>query len=396
MLDPQYLQDVQTDLERLKREGMYKDEWTIHSSQSSEVEIDRGKVLNFCANNYLGLANDPRVIEAAKKGLDEYGFGTASVRFICGTMDVHQELEQRIAQFLGYEDAITYASCWHANGGLYQALLGPEDAILSADLNHASLIDGIRLCKAKRYFYQHDNMEDLEAKLRESQGERVRMIATDGVFSMDGDIAPLDKICDLAEKYNAMVMIDDCHATGFIGKTGRGTIEYHDVVGRVDIVSSTLGKALGGSVGGFVAAKKEIVERLRNYSRPYLFSNNVLPSVAAASLEVLNILENSSDLLDRLQENTQYFRSQMVEAGFNVRPGVHPVAPIMLGDAKLASDMARDMIEQENVYVIGFSYPVVPKGEARIRVQLSAAHTREQLDQAIQGFIRVGKKHGVI
>ena len=401
MITSALLEEWQQEIQGLKDAGLYKNEWPLESAQGAEITVNGKKMLNFCANNYLGLANHPEVIAAAKQGLDDYGFGTASVRFICGTQDIHKTLEKRIADFFETEDAILFSSCWHANGGLFSVFLGPEDAIVSANLNHASIIDGVRLCKAQRFFYEHDKMEDLEEKLKEARaaGCKKIMVATDGVFSMDGDIAPLDKICDIAEKYEAMVMVDDSHATGFVGATGRGSIELRDVMDRVDILSSTLGKAMGGSAGGFITGKKEIVEKLRNQARPYLFSNNVTPSVAVATLKIFDLLDGSKDLLKRIQDNTAYFRNEMVDAGFNIRlgkAGEHPICPVMLGDAKLATAIAKDMIEEEGIYVIGFCFPVVPKGEARIRVQISAAHTKEQLDRAIEAFKRVGKKHGVI
>lgn len=402
MINQQFLKNIQDELETLKQEGLYKNEYSIISSQSAEIEIDlhgqKKKVINLCANNYLGLANDPALREVAKKSIDKYGFGTASVRFICGTMDINKEFERKMADFLGYEDVITYASCFGANGGVFQALFDQNDAIISANLNHASIIDGIRLCKAARFFYQFDDMQDLEVKIKEAvaSGSKNRIIVTDGVFSMDGDIAKLNEICDLAEKYNCLVMVDDCHATGFIGENGRGTIELTGVGQRVDILSSTIGKALGGAGGGFVASRKEIIDKLRNKSRPYLFSNNLIPSVAAVAIAILDRIKNSKDLIKKLADNTAYFRSKMVAAGFDVRAGTHPVAPIMLGDAKLAAAMAKDLIEEEGIYVIAFSFPVVPKNEARIRVQISAAHSKEHLDRAIAAFVKVGKKHKII
>lgn len=402
MIKQEFLSNIATELEDLKSQGLYKSEYAITSSQSAEVEIidKNGKkksVINLCANNYLGLANNMHLREVAKNAIDKYGFGTASVRFICGTMDINQEFEKKMAEFLGYEDVITYSSCFAANNGVFAALFDDKDAIISADLNHASLIDGIRLCKAQRFFYKFDDMADLEEKIKASlPTSRNRIIVTDGVFSMDGDIAKLQEICDLAEKYNCLVMVDDSHATGFIGENGRGTIELCDVIKRVDILSSTLGKALGGAGGGFIASKKEIIDKLRNKSRPYLFSNNAIPAVAAVALEILNMLKTSKDLIQKLADNTKYFRSKMVEAGFDIRKGIHPVAPVMLYDAKLASAMAKDLIEEEGIYVVAFSFPVVPKNEARIRVQISAAHSKEHLDKAIAAFIKVGKKHRVI
>lgn len=401
MINQKFINNITKEINELKESGLYKNEYSILSSQSSEIEIERvgGKktVINLCANNYLGLANNMNLREVAKKSIDKYGFGTASVRFICGTMDIHKEFEKKMAEFLGYEDVISYSSCFAANGGVFQALFDEKDAIISADLNHASLIDGIRLSKAQRFFYKFDDIKDLEEKIiAATKNSQNRVIVTDGVFSMDGDIAKLEEICDLAEKYDCLVMVDDSHATGFIGKNGRGTIESCGVNQRVDILSSTLGKALGGAGGGFIASRKEIIEKLRNKSRPYLFSNNMLPSVSAVAIAILDIIKKSPNLIRQLEENTKYFRSEMVKAGFNIRPGIHPIAPIMLGDAKLAASMAKDLIEDEGIYVIAFSFPVVPKNEARIRVQISAAHNREQLDRAIAGFIKIGKKHKVI
>lgn len=402
MIKTEFLNTINQELEDLKAQGLYKSEYQIISSQDSEVEIidqhgKKKKVINLCANNYLGLANNSRLGVAAKKAIDHYGFGTASVRFICGTMDIHKEFEKKMAEFLGYEDVISYSSCFAANNGVFAALFDDKDAIISADLNHASLIDGIRLCKAQRFFYKFDDMADLEEKIKAALPvSKNRVIVTDGVFSMDGDIAKLNEICDLAEKYNCLVFVDDSHATGFIGENGRGTIELCDVIKRVDILSSTLGKALGGAGGGFIASRKEIVDKLRNKSRPYLFSNNTIPAVSAVAIEILEMLKTSKDLIKKLADNTKYFREKMVEAGFDIRKGVHPVAPVMLYDAKLASAVAKDLIEIEGIYVIAFSFPVVPKNEARIRVQISAAHSKEHLDKAIAAFIRVGKKHRVI
>jgi glycine C-acetyltransferase len=402
MIKQEFLNSIATELEDLKSQGLYKSEYSILSSQSALVDIvdaqgNKKSVINLCANNYLGLADDKKLREVAKNSIDKYGFGTASVRFICGTMDIHKDFEKKMAEFLGYEDVITYSSCFAANNGVFAALFDANDAIISADLNHASLIDGIRLCKAQRFFYKFDDMQDLEEKIKAAiPTSKNRVIVTDGVFSMDGDIAKLNEICDLAEKYNCLVFVDDSHATGFIGENGRGTIELCNVIKRVDILSSTLGKALGGAGGGFIASRKEIVDKLRNKSRPYLFSNNTIPAVAAVCLEILEMLKNSKDLIKKLADNTAYFRSKMVAAGFDVRKGVHPVAPIMLYDAKLAAAIAKDLIEDEGIYVVAFSFPVVPKGEARIRVQLSAAHSKEHLDKAIAAFIKVGKKHGII
>ncbi|MGB1049556.1 MAG: glycine C-acetyltransferase [Rhodothermales bacterium] len=387
---------LQETLDEIREAGLYKDERVITSQQSAEIKVSTGdEVVNFCANNYLGLANHPDLIEAAKEGVDQYGFGLASVRFICGTQDVHKELERRIAEFLGTEDTILYAACFDANGGLFETLLDKDCAVISDQLNHASIIDGIRLSKAARYRYFHNDMADLERCLQESQDAKRRVIATDGVFSMDGAIAKLDQICDLADKYDAMVMVDECHATGFFGETGRGSIEYCNVMGRVDIITSTLGKALGGAMGGFTTGRKEIIELLRQRSRPYLFSNSLAPVIAHTSLKVLDMLEESTALRDKLEGNTVRFRSKMTEAGFDIKPGVHPIVPIMLYEARLAQDMAADLLA-EGIYVIGFSYPVVPQGQARIRVQLSAAHTTEQIDRCVDAFVRVGRKHGVL
>jgi glycine C-acetyltransferase len=384
------------ELDDLKAEGLFKSERVITSQQQAEITVaDGAEVLNLCANNYLGLANHPAVMEAAKRGIDERGFGLASVRFICGTQDIHKELERRIAAFLGTEDAILYASAFDANGGLFETLLGPEDAVISDALNHASIIDGIRLCKAQRYRFANDDMADLEAKLKEAQDARFRLIATDGVFSMDGVVANLEAICDLADRYDALVMVDDCHATGFLGEEGRGSPELRGVTGRVDIVTSTLGKALGGATGGFTAARREVVDWLRQRSRPYLFSNSVAPPVVAASLAVLDLLEGSGELRERLRENAAYFRSAMTAAGFDLVGDGHPIIPVMTYDAALASRMA-DRLLEEGIYVIAFSYPVVPKGQARIRTQMSALHTRAQLDRAVDAFTRVGRELGVI
>ena len=386
---------LQKELEEARSQGLYKDERTILTPQGSCVKVPEGEVINMCANNYLGLSSHPEIIKAAEKGLMDHGFGMSSVRFICGTQDIHKKLEEKISAFLGTEDTILYSSCFDANGGLFEAVLGEQDVIISDTLNHASIIDGVRLCKAARKRYQHADMEDLEKHLRESSDFRVRMTATDGVFSMDGDYAPLDRICELAEKYDAVVMVDDSHATGFVGKTGRGTPEYFDVVDRVDIITSTLGKALGGATGGFTSGRKRIVEYLRQRSRPYLFSNSVAPPIVYASLKAIDLISQSDELRRRLEENTRYFRTEMRARGFQITESPHPIVPIMLGDAKLAQDMARDLLA-EGIYVIGFSYPVVPKGQARIRVQLSAAHTREQLDRAIDAFATAGKRYGVL
>jgi glycine C-acetyltransferase len=391
------LEKVSGELAEIKKAGLYKDERVLLTPQSSYIKVKQGRVINFCANNYLGLANDARLIKAAQEGLDRYGFGMASVRFICGTLDIHKELESKLAAFLGMEDAILYSSCFDANGGLFETLLGEEDAIISDALNHASVIDGIRLCKAQRYRYQNNDMNDLEAQLQQARkdGAKIKLIATDGVFSMDGIIANLKDICDLAKKYDAWVMVDDSHATGFVGKTGRGSPEYHGVMGRVDIITSTLGKALGGASGGFTAARKEIVELLRQRSRPYLFSNSLAPVIVYTSLKALELLSSSTELRDRLEANCILFRKEIETLGFRTAGAGHPIIPIMLGDAKLAADMARDMLS-EGVYVIGFSYPVVPKGQARIRTQMSAAHTKDDILKAIQAFATVGRKHHVI
>ncbi len=387
---------IQEEIGEIREAGLYKDERIIVTPQSAEIKTDQGmEVLNFCANNYLGLSSHPEVIEAAKATIDSHGFGLSSVRFICGTQDIHKELEGKIADFLGMEDAILYAAAFDANGGVFEPLLTKEDAIISDELNHASIIDGIRLCKAARYRYKHNNMEDLEEQLKAAQGARRRMIATDGSFSMDGTIAQLDKICDLAEKYDAMVMVDECHSTGFLGKRGRGVHELREVMGRIDIITGTLGKALGGASGGFTAARKEIVEVLRQRSRPYLFSNTVAPAIVGASIKVLDILSNSTALRDKLEDNTTFFRNAMTEAGFDIVPGVHPIVPIMLYEARLAQDFAARLLE-EGIYVIGFFYPVVPKGKARIRVQLSAGHERHHLEKAVAAFTKIGKELGVL
>jgi glycine C-acetyltransferase len=388
-------ESFQQTLTEIEEAGLYKHERVLTSRQGANIEVQAGEVLNFCANNYLGLSSDPQILEAAHRGLDERGFGLSSVRFICGTQDIHKELEKNVARFLGTEDTILYSSCYDANGGLFETVLSKEDAVISDALNHASVIDGIRLCKAQRLRYQNRDMKDLESKLEEASGARRRMIATDGVFSMDGTYAPLSEICDLAERYDAMVMVDDSHATGFVGETGRGTPELCGVRERVDVVTSTLGKALGGAAGGFTSGRKEIIDLLRQRSRPYLFSNSLAPVIVSAANKALEILETSSDHRQRLTDNTAHFRKAMNELGFDVVEGTHPIVPIMLGDARLAQEMAKDMLA-EGIYVIGFSFPVVPKGQARIRVQLSAAHSREQVDQAIDAFTKVGKAHNVI
>ena len=375
---------------------MYKNERTIVTPQGADIRVSNGdEVINFCANNYLGLSSHPRVIQAAKDSLDTHGFGLSSVRFICGTQDIHKTLEQKIAEFLGTEDTILYAAAFDANGGVFEPIFSKEDAIISDSLNHASIIDGVRLCKAVRYRYNNNDMADLEQKLIDSQAQRNRIIVTDGVFSMDGYIAQLDKICDLADKYDALVMVDECHSTGFVGKTGRGTHEYHNVMGRVDIITGTLGKALGGAMGGFTSGRKEIIDMLRQRSRPYLFSNSLAPSIVGSAIEVLDILSASTDLRDKLESNTSYFRSKMVDAGFDIKEGVHPIVPVMLYDAKTSQIMA-DRLLEEGIYVIGFFFPVVAKDQARIRVQVSAAHTKEHLDKAIAAFTKVGKEMKII
>ena len=395
-MDPAFLQRLTQQLDQVRSEGLFKSERVITSPQQANISVAGGiEVINFCANNYLGLANHPALISAAHAALDEYGYGLASVRFICGTQSVHKDLENRISRFLGTEDTILYPSAFDANGGLFEVILDENDAVISDELNHASIIDGIRLCKAKRLRYQHGNMDDLALKLKEAGASRTRLIATDGVFSMDGTIADLAAICDLAEAHNALVMIDDCHATGFIGENGRGTHEYRGVMDRVDIITGTLGKALGGASGGFTSGRKEVVDWLRQRSRPYLFSNTLAPVIAATSIRVLDLLEEGTDLRDRLQANSQYFRAQMTTLGFDLLPGEHPIIPVMLGDAKLAAKMA-DRLLEEGIYVIGFSFPVVPKGKARIRTQMSAAHSREHIDRAIAAFAKVGKELGVI
>jgi len=402
MFNQNFLDSAKQELKELKDKGLYKGEYKITSEQAAEIEIfhdgEKKKVLNFCANNYLGLANNKRLEEVAKKAIDSYGLGTASVRFICGTQDVHKEFEEKLAEFLGYEDVITFSSCFAANGGVFASLFDADDAIISADLNHASLIDGIRLSKAKRYFYKFDDMSDLESKLKDAQGQKNRVIVTDGVFSMDGDIADLKSICDLAEKYDCLVLVDDSHATGFIGKNGRGTPEYREVEGRVDILTTTLGKSFGGMAGGIIASKKDVIDKLRNKARPYLFSNNISALIAAVGIEIIKMTQESTDLIEKLANNTKYFRKCMVAAGFDVRDanGVHPVVPVMLGDAVLASKFAKKMVEEEGIYVIPFSFPVVPNGEARIRVQISAGHNQDHLERAVNSFVKVGKELGVI
>ncbi len=387
---------LQQEIQDIRDAGLYKSERILVTPQGAEVRTDQGReVLIFCANNYLGLSSHPAVIEAAHEAIRTHGFGLSSVRFICGTQDIHKELERKIADFLGMEDAILYAACFDANGGLFEAILGEQDAIISDELNHASIIDGIRLCKAQRFRYKHNDMADLEEKLKEAQSARRRLVFTDGAFSMDGTIAQLDKICDLAEKYDAMVGIDECHATGFLGKTGRGTHEYRNVMGRIDIITGTFGKALGGASGGFTAARREIVEMLRQRSRPYLFSNTLAPAIVGASIAVVDMLTSTTTLRDKLERNTQWFRKAMTDAGFDILPGVHPIVPIMLYDAVLAQNFAARLLD-EGIYVIGFFYPVVAKGKARIRVQISAAHEQEHLEKAVAAFTKVGKELGVL
>lgn len=392
----EFLQHLNHQIEDLKQTGLFKYERIITSAQQAAIQLANGAtVLNFCANNYLGLANHPAIIQAAKQALDDHGYGMASVRFICGTQDLHKELEKRISAFLRMEDTILYSSCFDANGGLFETLLSEEDAIISDALNHASIIDGIRLCKAKRFRYNNNDMNDLERQLKAAQDCRYRLIATDGVFSMDGIIADLNAICDLAEHYNALVMVDDSHAVGFMGEKGRGTHEYCNVMQRVHIITGTLGKALGGASGGYISACKEVITWLRNRSRPYLFSNSLAPMIAAASLKVLDLIEENAHLREKLHENSRYFRQGLAELGFNLVPGEHPIIPVMLGDAQLAQQMA-DRLLDEGIYVVGFSFPVVPKGLARIRTQMSAAHTREHLDKAIAAFAKVGKELKII
>ena len=395
-MNKEFLALLEKQTEDVKHQGLFKEEREICSSQQAEITLSNGKkVLNFCANNYLGLANNKDIIVAAKKGLDSHGFGLASVRFICGTQDIHLQLERKISEFLETEDTILYSSCFDANGGLFETLFGAEDAIISDELNHASIIDGIRLCKAKRFRYKNNDMAELEEKLKEAKDCRFKLIATDGVFSMDGTIANLKSICDLADKYNALVMIDDCHAVGFLGQEGKGTPEYCGVLGRIDIITGTLGKALGGASGGYISGRKEIIGWLRQRSRPYLFSNTLAPSITTASLKVLELISSSHELRKRLDDNTKYFREKMSSIGFQIVPGTHPIVPVMLGDAKLAQNFAKKMLEH-GIYVIGFSYPVVPEGKARIRVQMSAAHSLTDLDKALKAFKDVGNELGVI
>ncbi len=383
------------ELKSIRDAGLFKDERIIESQQQAEIQVKGNSVVNFCANNYLGLANHPVLIEAAREGVTRWGFGLSSVRFICGTQTIHKQLEQKISQFLQTDDTILYTSCFDANGGLFETLLGPEDAVISDQLNHASIIDGIRLCKAERFRYPNGDTGELENILQKTQSHRTRLIATDGVFSMDGAVARLDEICQLAERHDALVMVDDSHATGFFGPTGRGSIDHCGVIGRVDIITSTMGKALGGASGGFTSGRQEIIDILRQRSRPYLFSNTLAPAIVCATIACLDMLSETTELRDRLEQNTLYFREQLTAAGFDIKPGVHPIVPIMLGDAKLAKEMAADLLE-EGIYVIGFSYPVVPKGEARIRVQISAAHTQEHLERAVAAFVKVARRYEVI
>jgi len=383
------------ELEEIRTAGLFKSERIITSEQGAEITVNEKTVLNFCANNYLGLSSHPKVIEAAHRTIDSRGYGLSSVRFICGTQDIHKELEKKLSIFLGTEDTILYAAAFDANGGVFEPLFGEPDAIISDELNHASIIDGVRLCKARRFRYKHNNMEDLEEQLKASGDSRSRVVVTDGSFSMDGTIAQLDKICGLADKYDALVMVDECHSSGFLGKTGRGTHEYRGVMGRIDIITGTLGKALGGASGGFTSGKKEIIEMLRQRSRPYLFSNSLAPSIAGASIAVLDMLSETTELRDKLEFNTKYFRTRMEQAGFDIKPGDHPIVPIMLYEAALAQNFAASLLK-EGIYVIGFFFPVVPKGQARIRVQLSAAHEQKHLDKAISAFTKTGKQLGVI
>ncbi len=393
----QFQSSLQKELDSIKDQGLFKKERIIESPQGPHIRVGGNEVLNFCANNYLGLSSNPEVIKAAHKTLDEWGYGMSSVRFICGTQSIHKILEEKISRFLGTEDTILYAACFDANGGVFEPLLNEKDAIISDELNHASIIDGVRLCKAMRFRYKNNDMIDLEEKLKEARekGAVQILICTDGAFSMDGVIANLKGICDLADKYKAMVMTDECHCTGFLGKNGRGSIEVNDVIGRVDIITGTLGKALGGAMGGFTSGRKEIIEMLRQRSRPYLFSNSLTPAVVGASIKVFELLSETTQLRDKLEENTKYFRDKMTEAGFDIKPGIHPIVPIMLYDAKLSQDMASELLN-EGIYVIGFFYPVVPKGLARIRVQLSAAHSKEDLDRCISAFVKIGSKLGVL
>lgn len=396
MSKDQFIEFLTQETQKLREAGLYKSERIITSPQNAQITVNSGEqVINFCANNYLGLSDAPELLASGKQALDQYGFGMSSVRFICGTQTIHKTLEQRLSNFLGMEDTILYSSCFDANGGLFETLLGAEDVVISDALNHASIIDGIRLCKAQRLRYENNNMQDLERKLQEAKEARFKLIATDGVFSMDGIIANLPAICDLADKYGAMVMVDDSHAVGFMGAKGRGTHEYCNVMGRVDIITGTLGKALGGASGGYTSGKKEVIDWLRNRSRPYLFSNSLAPMITAVSISVLDMLEQSSELRDKVHANSSYFRQGMTELGFNLIPGEHPIIPVMLGDARLAVEMS-NLLLKEGIYVVGFSYPVVPHGQARIRTQMSAAHTKAHLDKAIAAFAKVGKTMGII
>lgn len=394
-MNHKFVERISTELDDIRAAGLYKSERVITSAQGAEIEVNGKKVLNFCANNYLGLSSHPKVMEAARHYIDERGYGMSSVRFICGTQDIHKELEAKLSAFLGTEDTILYVAAFDANGGVFEPLFNEQDAIISDELNHASIIDGVRLCKAQRFRYKHNDMADLEAKLQEASGARSSIIVTDGSFSMDGTIAKLDVICELADKYDAIVMIDDSHSSGFIGKTGRGTHEYRGVMGKVDIITGTLGKALGGASGGFTSGKKEIIEMLRQRSRPYLFSNTLAPSIVGASITVLDLLSETTELRDKLERNTKYFRSKMTEAGFDIKPGDHPIVPIMLYDAVVAQQFAAKLLD-EGIYVIGFFFPVVAKGQARIRVQLSAAHEQDHLDRAINAFVKTGKELGLL
>ncbi|MDF2379887.1 glycine C-acetyltransferase [Nostoc ellipsosporum NOK] len=394
-MNEKFVRRIAEEVEDIRQSGLYKKERVIQGPQGAEILVNDKVVLNFCANNYLGLSSHPKVIAAAHEAIDSHGYGMSSVRFICGTQDIHKELEKKISAFLGTEDTILYAAAFDANGGVFEPLFNEQDAIISDALNHASIIDGVRLCKAQRFRYEHNNMADLEEKLKEAAGARSRIIVTDGSFSMDGTIAQLDKIVELAEKYDAAVMIDECHSSGFLGKTGRGTHEYRGVMGKIDIITGTLGKALGGASGGFTSGRKEVIDMLRQKSRPYLFSNTLAPSIAGASIAVLDMLTETTELRDKLEYNTRYFRDKMTAAGFDIKPGDHPIVPIMLYDAVLAADFAAKLLE-EGIYVIGFFFPVVPKGQARIRVQLSAAHEQQHLDKAIGAFIKIGKELGVL
>jgi glycine C-acetyltransferase len=394
-MDDALISRLQAELEEIRQSGLYKTERIIESPQGPEIRVNGRQVINLCANNYLGLSSHPKVIDAAKKYIDHRGYGLSSVRFICGTQDIHRELEAKLSAFLGTEDTILYAAAFDANGGVFEPLYNDQDAIISDELNHASIIDGVRLCKAQRFRYLHNDMDDLEKQLQAASGARNRVIVTDGSFSMDGTIAQLDRICELADRYKAAVMIDECHSSGFLGKTGRGTHEYRGVMGRIDIITGTLGKALGGASGGFTSGRKEVIDMLRQRSRPYLFSNTLAPSIVGASIAVLDMLSETTELRDRLETNTRYFREQMTSAGFDIKPGDHPIVPIMLYEAQVAQQMAAELL-LEGIYVIGFFFPVVPKGKARIRVQLSAAHDKQMLDKAIAAFTKVGRKMGVI